>query len=425
MVSIQNGIEPGLETKEWTRYLTYLTIFLSIVNFFSLFNIVFSGLVLMNLATFLDIEKEDLLLIFTITGFSGLLTIIPRYLTDRYGRKPLILLNNVVLLTCIIGSYLTPNIIIFISFQFIGGILGINISSLFIAEEVPARYRGKSIGIYTGIGMSSSILASYLFTFVGESLDIWRFIYFIVSISGLIIITSLWFRIKETKRFIHCQKTNLNKLSAFRVFQRKYLRILALSGLALFLTDWIYLTIKRYFIIFLVEERGSLGFTTELIGSWLILIYMGSIIGYYLSGYLADRIGRKKSIYINVGIYFIGSLIFLFFGDMVYIFVGLFILNLTFAIYRLIAEILAVEFWPTELRGIGSGWVFVLAATSGIIGNFVMFFIVEGLGGWGNMFLVIGTICLIALVIITHYIPETKQRVVEEIYLTEIEKLKA
>ena len=85
---------------------------------------------------------------------------------------------------------------------------------------------------------------------------------------------------------------------------------------------------------------------------------------------------------------------------------------------------LAIEFWPTELRGIGSGWVFVMAASSGIIGNFVMFLLVDSLGSWGNMFLVVGTICMIALVIVTYFIPETKQRVVEEIYLTEIEKSK-
>ena len=291
-----------------------------------------------------------------------------------------------------------------------------------MSEEVPARYRGKTIGLYTGIGMSSSILASYLFTFVGLSMDMWRYIYSTVCLSGLIIIIILWFKIRETNRFVYCKTSNRTHQSIFQVFQKKYLKILALSGLALFFTDWIYLTIKRYFVIFLKEERASLGFTEQLIGTWLIFIYMGSIIGYYLSGILADHLGRKKSIYINVVLYFIGSLVFLFFWDISLIFIGLFILNLTFAIYRLIVEILAVEFWPTELRGIGSGWAFVITSTSGIIGNFTMFFLVKNLGGWGNMFLVIGTICLIALAIVIYFIPETKQRIVEEIYSTEIEK---
>ena len=384
----------------------------------------FSGLILNNFAASFALQKEDLLIIFTITGFSGLFTILTRYLTDHHGRKPLILISNISLLACVIGSSLAPNITIYICFSFIGGVFGINISSLFIAEEVPARFRGKSIGLYTGIGMASSILASYLFTFVGLSPDTWRYIFSSVSLSGLIIITFLWFKIRETTRFVYCKKNNRTNQSIFRVFQPKYLKILALSGLALFLTDWIYLTIKRYFVIFLKEERGSLGFTEQLIGTWLIFIYMGSIIGYYLSGVLADHLGRKKSIYITVLIYFIGSLIFLFFWSVSLIFIGLFILNLTFAIYRLIVEILAVEFWPTELRGIGSGWVFVMAASSGIIGNFVMFLLVDSLGSWGNMFLVVGTICMIALVIVTYFIPETKQRVVEEIYLTEIEKSK-
>jgi MFS family permease len=395
------------------------------VNFFSLFSIVFSGLILNNYITsFYIADSKDLLVIFAITGTSGLFTIIPRYLTDRYGRKLLILINNVVLLTCTIIASLTPNILVFIAFSFIGGALGVNISSLFIAEEVPARYRGKTIGIYTGIGMTSSILASYLFTFVVMSTDMWRYIYSAVSLSGLVIITCLWFKIRETKRFVYCKKANTLSQSIFRIFQKKYLKILTLSGLALMLTDWIYLTIKRYFVLFLIEDRGSLGFTIPLIGTWLIFIYIGSIIGYYLMGFLADHFGRKKSIYVNVLIYFLSSLVFLFAWDISLIFISLFILNLTFAIYRLIAEMLAIEFWPTELRGIGSGWVFVIAASASIIGNLVMYFLFDSLGGWGNIFLVIGTICLIALVSVTYFIPETKQRVVEEIYLTEIEKSK-
>ena len=394
------------------------------MNFYSLFSIVFSGLILNNYLASFGIQNKDLFLVFTLTSIAGLFTIIPRYLTDRFGRKPLILLNNVILLACTIGSSIAPNIIFFIFFSFIGGAFGVNISSLFIAEEVPARNRGKTIGLYTGIGMSSSILAAYLFTFVGSLTDIWRWrlIFSTVCLSGLVILIILWFKIKETKRFAYCKKNNSTNQSIFRVFQKNYLKILALSGLTLFLTDWIYLTIKRYFVLFLIEERGSLGFTTALIGTWLTFIYTGSIIGYYLSGILADHLGRKKSIYLTVAIYFIGSLIFLFFWDIPTIFIGLFILNLTFAIYRLIAEILAVEFWPTELRGIGSGWVFVIAATSGIIGNLVMYFLFDPLGGWDNLFLIIGTICLIALVIVTSLIPETKQRVVEEIFSTEIEK---
>ena len=108
---------------------------------------------------------------------------------------------------------------------------------------------------------------------------------------------------------------------------------------------------------------------------------------------------------------------------MTFIFIGLFILNITFAVIRLIVDLLAVEFFPTEIRSSGSGWVIVFATLSGIIGGFVMYGLVESLGGWGLTFLLVGTICLVTLVVLTHFLPETKQRVVDEIYLTEIEKL--
>jgi len=250
----------------------------------------------------------------------------------------------------------------------------------------------------------------------------WRYLYSIVTLIGLIIISSLWFKLKETKRFNHLAQNAYSSHSLFKPFKKKYLRILTLSSLTLFLTTWIYLTIKYYFRFFFKYERGDF-LTEEILGLWLIPIFIGSIIGYYSAGYLADKIGRKKSIYITVGTYFIGSLIFLTTWDQTLLFISFFIINISFAIFRLIAEILAVEFFQTDVRAAGSGWAFTFASIAGVVGNFIMFILVDALGGWGITFFIIGTSCLIALITTTKFIPETKHRVLEEIYLTEIEKL--
>jgi len=209
--------------------------------------------------------------------------------------------------------------------------------------------------------------------------------------------------------------------SIFKPFQKKYIKILTLSSLTLFLTTWIYLTIKYYFRFFFKYERGDF-LTEEVLGLWMMPIFIGSIIGYYSAGYLSDKIGRKKSIYLTVTTYFIGSMIFLNTWDTTLIFISFFIINISFAIFRLVAEILAVEFFQTDARAAGSGWAFTFASIAGVVGNFIMFYLVEALGGWGITFFIIGTTCLTALIVVTLFIPETKQRVVEEIYMTEIEK---
>ena len=130
--------------------------------------------------------------------------------------------------------------------------------------------------------------------------------------------------------------------STFAIFQRKYLKLFTLSSLLLFITQFIYLTVKRYFKPFLIGERGHLGFNDAVVGFWMIFIYTGSIIGYYLSGYLADRIGRRKTIFYSTAIYAICNIAFVLFDSVWGIFISLFGINFTFSIYIMAVTIYSV-----------------------------------------------------------------------------------
>ncbi len=409
-----------MEAKEWTRYHTFLTIYASILTFSSLFSITFTSLITDNIEESFDWAETDILFIFGIIGIGALFAIIPRYLADRYGRKPFILIFAIISTGAVVASNFSPETVTFMAFRIVAGVFGVNLAAVVISEEVPARHRGKAIGVNTGIGMTSSLLAAYLLTFAGP-IDTWRYLYSTVSLICLGVICVLWFWLKETKRFVYISGNNKPGHSIFKPFQKRYRKILLLSSLTLFLTTWIYLTIKYYFRLFIKYERGDF-LSEEVLGTWLIFIFIGSIIGYYSAGYLSDKIGRKKSIYITVAIYFVGSVIFLNTWNIPLLFVSLFIINISFAIFRLVAEILAVEFFQTDVRAAGSGWVFTFASISTVVGNFAMRYLVQALGGWGITFFIIGTACLVALIIVTFFIPETKHRVVEEIYFTEIEK---
>ncbi len=439
---------PNLEAKYWSRYHTYLVIFLSVNVFFGLFSLVFSGLILNRMALSFSWTSDEILLIFSIIGIGGLFTIMPRFLTDKYGRKPLILITNVIFYMATIVSAFVTTTLLFIIFQIIVSIFGIDLYGIILSEEVPARHRGKAMGMVSGVGMISALLAAFLFTFTGLSVDIWRYLYGGAALVGLSVFMVFWVKMKETRRYLfHKAKkekqkramsllrdsvqpskgnTNgngfLTKRSLFTVFQRKYLKILLLSSLILFLTDWIYLTIKRYFVVFLIDERVSIGFNETMIGTWSILVYIGSILGYYIAGHVSDKIGRKKTMYISILIYFISSILFLFVWNASVMFVALFFINLSYAIFRLMAEILAIVFFPTKIRASGNGWIYFFASISSFIGNFVMYYWFEAFNSWGTMFFSIGTFCLIGLVVVTFFMPETNGRTMEEIYLTEIKK---
>jgi MFS family permease len=169
-----------------------------------------------------------------------------------------------------------------------------------------------------------------------------------------------------------------------------------------------------------LTERPTLGFNALNIGTWSIFVYIGSILGYYISGFASDKLGKKKTLYISVLIYFVGSVFFLVSWNISIIFMGLFFVNLAYAIYRLIAEIFAVAFFPTKLRASATGLVFLLASALGFVASFVMFLVLDLMGSWGTMFFIIGTGGLLALVLVTYLMPETEKHPEEDSYLSKV-----
>ncbi len=418
-----------LEQKEWIGYHSYLIILLSIFRFISLFNITYTTLILPQIAASFNIPSATIAWIFSIIGIGVLVSVFIRRLPDVWGRKPTLLVIGIINITCICIAALMTNLILHIIFRLLSGIFAVNTSNIIVAEEMPARFRGRVSGIIVSIGMSSAMLASYLVTC--NIVRMWRYYYLIVDIPAMIIFGILWLKMKETRRFMfEKDKLKEKKGSIFGIFQRKYLRILILVSSILFMSQYIYSSgIKRYFTIFLFEEKGFNPFSYGLwqpfrndafIGILSALSFIGSIIGYWLSGYFADRFGRKLTIYVATAVHLVAQLIFIFGLTELEFILSLFFINLTFAVFHTCILVFSVEFWPTEQRSTASGWIFVFSSIAGVFGNIIVYFLASSYG-WGFTFLIL-TILPILLIIITVFIPETKQRVVEEILQTEIEQ---
>jgi len=416
-----------LEYKKWTSYHTFLVIFLSVHNFINLFTIVYTGLILPQIASSFNIGTPALAAIFSIIGIGTIISVLVRTLPDKIGRRPSIL---IIILGYAISSCLAAisfDLIYYIVFRFLTGVFNVSISNVIIAEEMPARNRAKVSGVTVSLGMSSSLLASFLVTL--NIAIMWRYYFLFVNIPAVIIFIILWFKMKETKRFTHEKTKPHRNHSIFCVFQRKYLRILALTSTLLFISLFIYGGgVKRYFTVFLFEEKGfnpiSLGsfqpFRNDaFIGLLSFIAYIGSIIGYWASGF-SDKYGRKKIIYISAAIHLAFHFMFIFGTTEWQFIISLFGINLTFSIFHTCILVMSVEFWPTSERSTGSGWVIVFSSMAGTLGNLIVYYLASEFS-WGVTFLVLA-ILPILLIIVASLLPETKQRVVEEILYTEIEK---
>ena len=71
-------------------------------------------------------------------------------LSDKYGRKPLLLFSGFLFVTTSIGTGLAANFSLFIASRLLGGVaIGIasNLSPLYIAEIAPASMRGRLVAL--------------------------------------------------------------------------------------------------------------------------------------------------------------------------------------------------------------------------------------------------------------------------------------
>jgi len=407
----------NLEVEEWTRYLTFLTIFLSVFTFFFLFSIVYRVFTINEVAEdLLSINVKDLPFLGGIIGFASLLIIFSQRIADipKIGRKKALLIYGIITLSFSVISYYTPNVVLYIIIRFIASIFALNISNIIISEEVPARFRGRTWGIVLGVGMTSSLVTALLSIYFNFIVNGWQFFYLVIMIPGIITIIILSLGMKETRRFASFSKEE-NQTSLTSVLNRKNFKFLFISSILYFFLWLVYFTIKTYFKPYLLE----LGFNYIDIGFIAFFSYIGSIIGYLSSGFLSDHIGRRPTILITVGIYIIGSIFFLFFTDFIMIFIGFIIVNTTFSVFWATAVVYMAEFFQTKERSTATGWISFFASFAIIFGNFSITPLSYAIG-WGPLFFYLGSIALIGIIITVLLLPETKGRILEEIIDTEI-----
>ncbi|HYH57473.1 MAG TPA: MFS transporter, partial [Anseongella sp.] len=85
-------------------------------------------------------------------------------LSDRLGRKKMLILSAVLFLLSAVGTCLAPGLTLLIAARIVGGLgVGVasNVAPLFISEIAPAKIRGRLVTFYQ-LAITVGILAAYL-----------------------------------------------------------------------------------------------------------------------------------------------------------------------------------------------------------------------------------------------------------------------
>ncbi len=145
---------------------------------------------------------------------SAILQLIMGPLSDRYGRRPVLLICMTIFVCASIGCALAESIWLFLGFRLLQAavVAGSVLSSASIRDQYPPNEAASKLG-YVAMAMA---LAPMLGPMLGGALDMlfgWRAGFVLYSLLGAGLLTWLWFDMGET---------NINRSSTFAAQLREY-----------------------------------------------------------------------------------------------------------------------------------------------------------------------------------------------------------
>ncbi|MCX2574154.1 sugar porter family MFS transporter [Pedobacter sandarakinus] len=389
--------------------------------------------------------------------------IISGKLSDKYGRKIVLILSATLFLVSAVGCMYATSFTSLIIFRLVGG-LGIGVASmvspLYISEFAPSRLRGTMVSLYQ-LALTIGIVVAYftnayLADHAGDaheglmatkifSSEVWRAMLGLGAVPALIFLLAL-FLVPESPRWlltrglkdkamviltkIDGRLSAEKEISAFKIgadgddegslatlFKPVYRKALWIGLLLPFLSQVCGINAVIYYGPRILEQAG---FTLNNALGGQVTIGLINVVFTFVAIFTVDKWGRKPLLYIGVGgavlaLVIIGILFStgMTSGPYILIFILAFIACFAFS-FGPVCWVVIGEIFPNGIRGKAMS----LATLTLWIGNFFVGqltpIMLEGLGAsW--TFWIFAICCSPALYITWKVIPETKGRSLEEI----------
>ncbi len=370
------------------------------------------------------------------------------YMGDRFGRKYSLIISAFLFLISALGCAFANNIEAFVLFRMLGGI-GVGMASilspLFISEISPANMRGRLVSVNQltiVIGILIAYFSNYMLI---DFSDNWRWMVGVMSIPAFLFLVSMFF-VPESPRWLVIKnmkekalkilvKINSDIDSSNRVlneisdsinsdkekgtlkdlFSKRFRKIAIIAIILAVLQQITGINSVIYYApaIFLKAglSTGSALLQTVVIGTVNFLFTVVAIA-------LVDKVGRRLLMLIGVtgmGIS-LGLLNFSFYMNLSPYLILACILGFIASFASSIGPVMWVvvsEILPNKIRNIGVSFAVLLLWAANFILTFTFPYIFEALGGFSfGIFLFF---CIVMFYFVYKYIPETKNKTLEEI----------
>jgi MFS family permease len=283
-------------------------------------------------------------------------------LADRYGRARILQLTIIWFAFFTFLSGFTHS---FAQLLVTRGLQGLGfggewaVGSVLMGEAIRSQHRGKAVGTVQGGWAVGWGLAAICYTVLFKALPeatAWRAMFWIGILPALLVFY-IRRRVPEPKVYAETRKkveASGANASFLQIFSPDMLKITLLTSLLAVGAQGGYYAITTWLPTFLKTQRKLSVMNT---GAYLIVVIVGSFIGYMVSAYLADRIGRKKTLIL----YAVGSFItvvaytYLPISNSVMRVLGFPLGFFAWGVFSPIGAFFT-ELFPSRLRGSGQGF---------------------------------------------------------------------
>ncbi len=347
-------------------------------------------------------------------GF-GLITPFYKALADKIGRKPLFVFSTFGMSLGMLIAFSAQNYVMFlIGYSFLAFFMGHDIQIIYVLEEAPPKHRARIYSILKALGILGTVAIPALRDLLMKNDPTrWRLVFLVPSLVGFFACMLVLVFGKETKVFLK-ERTEYLKIPYEKRQEEKRLKKEqakadsnnqgVINGIKYIFSNKDTKTLLLTHILFDVAIASVglfyesimhlAGLSTEETTDALYMVpflYSGIT---FLSGFVADTLGRKKTIAIGSALCVGGFLMFMlglksgFAPVVIGIFIGMY--QGGYWIGRDYMNIMMIEKVPTEIRASVVGAEGLLTSAGMALGYVLMVV--------GMMFTEVGTICGIIIV---------------------------
>lgn len=245
-------------------------------------------------------------------GFLGTVTlamsavggIVFGFLADRIGRTRALMLTILIFSVASLGAATSQSIIQLLMWR---ALLGIGMGgewasgAVLVSETWPPEHRNKAISIMqSGWALGyilAAVLAGIFIDTLGLGAEAWRWLFAFGAVPALFV---LWVRrsVPESAAWLERRAAKADEPNAFAVifgpaYRARTFLIIALNSA----TQFGYWGIFFWLPGFLARpiEQGGAGMSVVGSIGWIIPLQIGAYLGYLTFGFIADRLGRRRT----------------------------------------------------------------------------------------------------------------------------------